>query len=507
MLFRRAVVYVTLVCFIVCVQGCYTSREITVQQLEEKPEYIIKRVVTVNDDVYEFDDGAEFINGMIVGYITDDEMIEIPIDKVRTIYIHEYGGSKTRKALAVILLVGTIVGIIVAVKAFNDAMDAVGSSSCPFVYSFDGEQYALEGEPYGGAVCQGLQRTDFCRLDNIHPVDGEYHVLLANELDEIQYTDEFRLLIVDHPKDVMICQDADGILYTISDVQKPMHIFDASGNDLFRLLSSDDYLLWDASIKDRKAADLPDLRDTLFITFPRPNHETEAKLIVNGCNTIWGSYMLKRMVSLYGNQVETWYDQMLTPIWQQFIEEWNDRVELYQLQVYVQEDSGWVHRGEIMGGGPFVSETRVVPLDLAGVQGNSATICVAPPSGFWQFNSFAIDYSEDTPVEIQEVSCKAATAHDGTDISGILECADNYYYIMPETGQEALLIFSAPALKTGMERTVFAKVSGYYDLKIDTDESPQYEIISRILSEPDYAVIFSNNVYTNELSKYAASER
>jgi hypothetical protein len=394
----------------------------------------------------------------------------------------------------------------VAVKAFNDAMDAVGSSSCPFIYSFDGKQYVLDGEPYGGAVCQGLQRTDYCRLDNLHRVNGEYRILLTNELDEIQYTDEFKLLIVDHPRDVMICQDADGLLYTIGDSRKPMHVIDASGNDQCRLFSSDDYLLWDASVTDKKEPDLSNLRDTLFITFPRPNNGTRAKLAVNGCNTVWGSHMLEQMVSLYGNQVEVWYKQMLTPKWQRLIEEWNDRVELYQLQVYVWGDSGWMHRGEIMGGGPFVSETRVVPLDLAGVQGDSVTICVAPPSGFWQFNSFAIDYSEDIPVEIQEASPKAMTSHNGADICDVLECADNSYYIMPETGQEALLVFSAPELQTDMKRTVFAKVSGYYDLKIDTDEPPQYEKISRILSEPDYAVIFSNNEYEGKLSKYASTE-
>lgn len=132
--------------------------------------------------------------------------------------------------LTVALVVGTI--------ALLNALESATSSSCPLIYSFDGTHYVLDGEPYGGAVCQGLQRTDFCRLDNLSPVDGEYRILLANELDEIQYTDEFKLLIVEHSKNVVVYQDANGVFYTASDIQKPMRVIDADGNDQYQLLSS-----------------------------------------------------------------------------------------------------------------------------------------------------------------------------------------------------------------------------------------------------------------------------
>ena len=509
MLCKKAVVYITLICFIVCVQGCYTSREFTVQQLEEKPEYTIQKIVTLDNEIYTFTDGGQFINDMIIGRVTDGEFVKIPIEQVRTIYIRTFGMSKGGKVVLLVVGVAALVAIVVATVGFLKTLDDLESSgsSCPFVYSFNGTHYVLDGEPYGGAVCQGLQRTDFCRLDSLHPVDGEYRVLLANELDEIQYTDEFKLLIVDHSKDVVVYQDANGHFYTIGDMQKPLHIIDADGNDQYQLLSAEDYLLWEAGINNKELNTSSNLRDTLFITFPRPRHETKAKLIVNGCNTVWGSYMLKQMVSLYGNQVETWYEQMLAPEWQQFIEEWNDKVELYQLQVHVWEDSGWMHRGEVMGGGPLVSETRVAPIDLSGVRGDTVTIRVTPPRGFWQFNLFAIDYSDDVPVQIHEVSAKTAAAHNGTDICDKLEFSDCDYYIMPETGQEAFLVFSAPELQPDMERTIFAKVSGYYDLKINTDEPPQYEQISRILLESDYAVIFSNNEFLEILNQHATIQK
>ena len=505
MRFKTVVVYITLVCFVLCIHGCYTSRAISVKQLEAEPEYIIHKVVTIDNEVYVFSEGGEYINNMVSGYVKDDEFVKIPIEQVKTIYIQQFGLSRTGKfvmgAVAVALFVGVIVGTIALIHALNSI------TSCPFIYSYNGMQYVLDGEPYGGAVCQGLQRTDFCRLDSLQVVDGEYRVLLANELNEIQYTDEFKLLIVDHSKDVVVYQDANGLFYTIGDIQKPLHIIDAEGDDQYQLLSSEDCLLWEAGASNNEVDTFSNLRDTLFITFLRPHHATRAKLIVNGCNTIWGSYMLKQMVSLFGNQVTTWYDEMLTPEWQELIEDWNDQVELYNLQVYVWEDSGWMHRGEIMGGGPIVSETRVVPIDLTGVQGDTVTIRLTPPQGFWQFNLFAVDYSSDFPIQIHELSATTATAHDGADICDELNCSDSDYYMMSDVGQQALLVFSAPELKSETDRTIFAKVSGYYDLKVKTDAPPQYEKIYRMLTDPNYAVIFSNNEYLEILNQHATIQK
>lgn len=507
MLCKRVLVFATLVCFIVGMHGCYTSRSITVQHLKEKPKFKILRIVTTANEVYEFPDGGQFIENMIVGYTAEGESVKIPIEQVSVIYVREFGPTTTGKVILGVVLVAALVGIVVAIIALDRALDAAASSSCPFIYAFDGKGYVLDGEPYGGAVCQGLQRTDYCHMDYLKPVDGEYRILLANELDEIQYTDEFKLLIADHSRDVIVYQDANGDIYTIGDAQKPLHVRDADGDDYYQLLSVEDYLLWASYIDHSEINVSGNLRDTLFISFPKPREVEKAKFVVSGCNTFWGSHMLRQMVCLFGDQVATWYEEMMTPRWQQMIEEWNDQVELYQLQVYIWEDGGWKHQGEIMGGGPFVSETRVVPLDLTHVEGDSVMIRLTPPSGFWQFNMFAIDYSKDLPIQVQEVSATRATAHDGRDICDKLERSDTDYYVMPETGQQAVLVFPVPELRPDFERTVFAKVSGYYDLKIDTDEPSQCEQIYRILTEPDYAVIFSNSEYQKILSQYVSTQK
>ncbi len=44
---------------------------------------------------------------------------------------------------------------------------------------------------------------------------------MANELDETQYTDELKLLVVDHPSTAEIIPDAAGKLHTLSAPVRP----------------------------------------------------------------------------------------------------------------------------------------------------------------------------------------------------------------------------------------------------------------------------------------------
>ena len=94
--------------------------------------------------------------------------------------------------------------------------------SCPFIYSFDGEKYVFDGEPYGGAICPALERTDYCLLENLKPFNNQYLLQLTNEVDETQYTNEFKLWVVDHPKGIRIVPDINGKLFTISNPLVPI---------------------------------------------------------------------------------------------------------------------------------------------------------------------------------------------------------------------------------------------------------------------------------------------
>jgi hypothetical protein len=399
----------------------------------------------------------------------------------------------------------TAFGVTAILGAVGFMIILATKESCPFVYSFDGEQYILDGEPYGGSICEAFKRTDLCRLDYLRPIDDQYLLQLANEVNETQYTDEFKLWIVDHPPEVDVIQDAQGKLYTVKDLHKPVAAVDRRNEDLLNWLSKKDMLFWESNIINRNAGNNSELRDTLVLTFLRPPDAWEAKLVVHGCNTLWASQMLMRMVGLCGSFVDQFYEKMKDPESLTQREKWADWTDIYALNVDIWSNGQWVQRGKIIGCGPFVAEERIVPLSLDGVEGDVVKIRLAPPIGFWQFNSFAMDYSVDVPFQMQEISASSMIAHDGMDLCATLESSDGRYYVTPEIGQHAFLSFPVPEQAADKDRTIFAKVSGYYEMHLNASGLPQLAKIERILTEPDYVIKFSLEEFEKWRKAYALS--
>jgi hypothetical protein len=368
---------------------------------------------------------------------------------------------------------------------------AATKESCPFIYSFDGAKYVFDGEPYGGSICKALKRTDLSKLDYLAPIKGEYKLLLTNEVNEIQYTDQFRLLVVDHPADSEVIQDAFNNLYAINSRLKPVKIADGKGSNLYKPMEEKDGVVWQSDLGNKNPEIASDLRDDIYVTFKKPEGATKAKLIVHGCTTLWGSYMLKIISELHGKDVTKWYDDFKNPINLLRLNLWIDRTETYRLGVYVKSNNGWHRKGSIFGGGPFITEERIVPIDISDIRGPKLEIKISPPAGFWQFDSFNIDYSEDLPVEVQEISANSIFDNDGADITSILENIDDDYYAMPFKGQKAVLTFPVPEPIPGMKRTVFAKVNGYYDIYLDASGEPQTEILKEIENNPDFIIKYS----------------
>ena len=132
------------------------------------------------------------------------------------------------------------------------------TSSCPFIYSFDGDNYVFNAEPYGGAYTQGLQRTDWCGLENLKEVDGMYSILVSNELEETQY------------KEVKVAPDFSGEIHTVFDPTAPLVAYDRNGKDLLPYVEKNDKVFWVSQDKDTSPQNRGSLKEELIFEFPKP---------------------------------------------------------------------------------------------------------------------------------------------------------------------------------------------------------------------------------------------
>lgn len=449
--------------------------------LDKDGQSRVIRLTTRDGQAVEFvPPGAIKGKGVISG--TAYEPFEMPVDQVQRVWLEQSGTSVWR-----------VIGFTIAAIAVTMAAALATKESCPFVYSWDGQRFVFDAEPYGGATSRGLERDDYSELENLKADGGLYRLMVTNEVNETQYTNFMELWLVDHPPGVRVAADEFGGIHEVSEPVAPTSARDARGRDLREWLARTDGLIWEPpAVADATG----ELRQEIVLGFPRPPGARRARLVANVSTGLWGSHMIREMLMLQGREVGAWYASLDGDLRaRQSLLAWNLREELYALKLEIEEPTGWQLRGVLPGGGPFIAEHRVVPLDTSRALGDEVRLRIRPPGGFWALNSFRIDWGQGRELEVRKERPIEARDHRGVDRLGELAASDDRFYAMPTTDDRAFLSFRAPDVPAGMERTVFLHSRGYYQLHLPPGGEPDRETIRRITDVPGAAARFAADRY------------
>jgi len=413
--------------------------------------------------------------------------IEMQLDEVLYLRVQRIDPASTCVATVGVLALGVlVVGVIVALT----------KESCPFVYAWDGEQYVLCAEPLGGAVCRGLQRSDWSELEPLAADHGRYKLLVRNEVEETQYLDQLKLVLVDHDPAYRVVCDTSGTMRFVAGTVGPSAAIDENRLDLLPFLSKRDNVAWQSHMATALAPQHPLSHHELIITFPKPPDARSALLVANVGSSLWGSNMIREMLQLRGDSIESWYQSINSGDGEadrmfQFIQ----REQIWLLDLKVREGNAWVSHGWLPGAGPLIVEDRALPLDLSGVGGDSVTIRLTPAFGFWSIDHLALSFDDFPQPSMAELSVVAAVDHRGDRIEKLIAAIDDEYYVMPNTGDWAEITFEAPPLETGLSRTCFLKSTGYYRIHLDETQPLQVERLVQIAATPGAAVGFAVEKY------------
>jgi hypothetical protein len=455
---------------------------------------IVSQIVIINTSlVIDFNEnGASYVNQKAVISGVTKNRGNVSIDDSDILYVKV---ERVNAAGTILTTLGVIAGILLLIGVIA----AATKQSCPFVYSHDSEMYVFDAEPLGGAISRGLQRTDFSKLEHLKEVDGKYKLLVRNEVPETQHLDEMSLYIVDHPKGTDIITDLENNFHTIKNLQKPFSAKDENGNDLTNFVFENDYTFWQTKLPVDSIKLDDKLRHQLTFVFPKPKDIITAKLVINAGTSLWGSQMIRELLTLYGEEVDTWYERVDnmdgTDIEKEQMMRFVVREELYYLKILVSEEEGWSTQGLIFGGGPFIAETRTYDLDLINVKGDSLVIQLNPPYGFWTLDFIALEYESLSNPLLTEIKLTKAVDNYNHDLLENLYATDEYYYSMPEVGDYFLAEFDAQSQPGDKERTYFLKTTGYYELHLPKDQPIQSQLLYDIVNTEGQIVEYAMKLY------------
>ncbi len=462
-----------------------------------KSEEIVA-VTTAEGEYIEFDAPAALANDTVRALVASQPRAWALADLDR-VWV-----EGTERRFSAVKTIGLVVGVTLAAGALAFLIVLAAKESCPFVYSWDGTRYVFDAEPYGGAISRGLERDDYSELEHLVPDEnGLYRLMITNEVQETQYTNFLELLVVDHPPETRVVFDEAGRLYGLSDPVPPKTAVDGDGRDLIRWLERTDGVIWEPMPAPPGEAQL----DDIVLTFDRPQDTETAYLLANVATGLWGSHMKREFLLLLGPSLDDWFASVdRDPVVNRQLGTWASTQQLYWLSIMVEEATGWEERGRIIGGGPFIAEDRVVPVDVSRAAGPELRLRLRPTRGFWALNSFAVDYDAATDLSARPIA--PVRAHDGDDADDVLAtllAVDDAYYVMPAPGDYGFVDFPAPAARAGYERTLFLHTRGYYRQHIEPVGQGDPTLLGQILTEEGAAAAFSAERYVSWQAQRAAA--
>jgi hypothetical protein len=427
--------------------------------------------------------------------LLSDVVVEVQSKPTRTPLDQVLQVSMPRSGHATLIggLVGAAVDVAIVVALTGSGSSGSSSyvapsnegkygGSCPLVASFDGSRWVLDSETFGGAIFPAAQRTDWDNLDHVAEVDGAYRLRVSNGLPETQHIDELRLLVLDHPRGSRVVPDFHGGLHRLDRPCSPVGARDLDGNDATALVAAADDRPWLSNPFGRDPADPRQLRDGLVLEFPAAG-VARADLLVRVRNTPFGDWLQKRLVELPGIALDRWYEELDRSA------EARGRLQEAMvregmLRVEVEAKDGWRESGFVWEVGPLLWKDVVVPLDLAGVDGDRVRVRLSATAGLWLVDHAAL---EPGSVRVEpDAELRPARARDegGNDVLPLLLAADGRHYVMPDRQNRAEIRFPAPPRRPGWDRSVLLKSTGYYLIHVTARGEPRFDLMKRLVDEP-----------------------
>lgn len=533
--FFSFIIYIMIFTFSLTISGCYSTQEQIVkpENLNSAGSYkiikaIMKNGLTIdlrgkqatyaakyhdmkNVIVYTSSDTAQVQPGI---YNTSSRTYFIDINQIQSLQLEREEMNTELTVIAVICIAAAVVGVtILIINALNPDHDpspgppAPSSHSCPFIYSFNGQKYVFDAEPYGGSVTEGLKKTDYSRLEDLIAGDGKYKLLMRNETDETQYTDELKLLVVDHPVNTDAVPDVNGTFSVFEKALQPVSVTDENEKDITLFFRSKDNLQWQTEMPVDENFKTERLKHELIFKFPKPENAKRVKLLLNAGTSLWGEYMLNEMLINRGDKVDDWYKDVNRKGPELFrLYEFVEREGLYIMKANVLESGSWTGRGTVAAGGPYIDEDRIIELNIENVTGDTLCIMLNPPYGYWKIDYAGVIYESTIPDKITELPVTCALDEKGNDLKSSLSIIDGNYYSMPYLSSSAKIEFDVPPVDKNSKRSLYLKTTGYYEIHLKKDKPEQAELIERVYNTPGLIIELSLKEYIKKLKSRGYSD-
>ena len=442
------------------------------------PDDKITQLTSVNPKVKRYYKNKKKNNSAIVNdvhlYVNDTpffaDTAKIPLENITKMEIFDKNkGATTASWVAGTIGITAALAVMIAIISEDEKEEPTPPpsdgeyTSCPFVYTFDGENYSFAGEIYSGAVFPSLERHDYLFIPNLHAVGNNYYVYLCNQAKEIQNTNLAELFVFDHPRDTRVFIDKYGNPYVASDIRQPLSAVNSKGESPLSEIAETDQL----NYYSLPGSDKNETMDELIVSFSVPENCREGKLILRARNNMLLDDSFAEYFHMFGQKLTKWQNK--------FNEKPAEELQTWSLEqgiplsVYLEEDGRWQFVDYFQPPGPMAFRDDLLTIHFSDAERQEIRIKLVAGKLFWEIDRVGMDFSSQTAVSYSVIKPFRATDQNSNDVLGTLLCDDHSYLNQPLIGDETELIFQVPDQLEELERTVFLHSKGHYTILGNSD--------------------------------------
>lgn len=417
----------------------------------------------------------------------------LPFDRIEKIVNIEHDKARTTTSY-IMSGVGITLGVaavVVALAAASVSSTGIGGGgggcNCPYISTYDGQEYAIQGELYSGAINQKLERPDYLPVKAV-PFNGQYQLRISNELKEKQYTDYADLIVIEHGSNTQVGFGTDGKAYTLSSPVAPSTAVLNDNLDVLKYILYADQVV--CSFNDTLGHSSA---NEIILNFPNQDINQDAKLVLNLRNNYWLEYVFSLYTRGYGNRFSKWQEKVNKEPAEKTIKWINDQD--IPLSVLVSTTSGWKEIVKLNSIGSLINRQIVIPIPGDTKKGEPIRIKLKSGFMFWELDYAAMDFTVQEPVTTTILSPFYAVDENGKDVLYQIAKKDKQYLTQPKTGNFTILKYRMDKpITAGKAYSAVLATSGYYELIKEYSGKPDITFLKKF-KEPGALSKFSMEKY------------
>ncbi len=340
-----------------------------------------------------------------------------------------------------------------------------GGSSCPFIYSWNGEKYVLEGEAFGTALGKAFEYETCTMLPALISEKSKLKIKLTNERPETHFFNNIKLIACETDINSVVYVDNNNFLWPVKKRVKLLSAVDQNDSDITELIIEDDNVNWQSDLTSANVES--GFEDQIVVNFPRNKDIDSVSLIISAINTTITSIVYKKLQTLLGYEFVNFMRAIENdPEMMEIVKETLTRSSL---KVDVWDGNNWVYQDMIYPEANQIKFQKLLRLSTDINSSDNLKIRLRFMTDLWKLDAVLMDDSPATRLITQEVTLISAQFNNKNVIDKIDKTDNNYVTIIP--GEEINLEFEE-IRKSDQKKISYALlVEGYlYELVIDKSD-------------------------------------